>query len=137
MSDLITIPRIVTRKFIQEHSDWIFLYGADYFRKGALGQMWHCHGEPNAYPLTTCHKLCPSSSSKYWNDSWELGWEALQKDMDMIVYHPVNGKLVIPLRKIGEGASRMIDMAPKMYKFMKDFIDLVAYKNIRIDYNAN
>lgn len=132
--DLITIPRIITRRYIQAHPDWLFVYSADYFRKGALGQMWECHGEPNALPITVVIKLCPSSRI-YMQDGNDECWTYLSNDIAEIGVHlkPV----VIPLRKIGEGISRMPEMAPKLFKQMTDYLNSIKYKNLKIDYYAN
>jgi hypothetical protein len=132
--DTIVIPRIVLRTFIQKHTEWLFLYGADFFNKGVLGQMWQCHGEPNAFPIYTCYKMCNSSSNKYWQDfMYDDTVLILEKCFNAI---PKDERPIIPLRKIGEGHSRMNQFAPRLFAYMQKRLAEIAYPNIKIDWNS-
>ena len=132
MQEIITIPRIITREYVQRHPDWIFVYGNDSHNHGALGQAWFAQGEPNTFPIYTCRKLCSSASNKYWSDNDEEHWKIVQDALDKI---PQDKGPIIPFRKIGEGCSRMQDFAPRIFRFMREYLDRIQYPNIVIDYS--
>lgn len=60
--------KFITRQFIQEHPDWLFLFGDNEERSGYGGQAREMRGEPNSIGVRT--KAKPSNSKdSYWYDS--------------------------------------------------------------------
>jgi len=127
----IIVPRFITRKFIQLHPEWIFLYGHDLAGKGTFGQAWEAHNEPNTYPIPTCYKMC--KNSMYFQDSQ---YEEITGYLIFAFVHLPKDKPIIPFPKIGEGYSRMKELAPKCFKYMKQELDKIKYPNIKIDYGT-
>src|SRR5574338_382824 len=88
----IKIPFRITRRFIAANKQWIFLFSYDAAMKGMLGQAWFAFGEPNAYPIFTCRKLCPSSLNRYFQDLDEYK-EVVEQ---CIASLPKDGRPIIP-----------------------------------------
>ncbi len=129
---MILIPYRITRKFIREHPDWVFVYGNDWFHKSALGQAWHCSGEPNTHGVMTIFKIC-SGGRTYLNDNTLDFQHKLRATLISIPHH---GKVVIPFPKIGEGFSEMNKKAPLLFAYMKAYLNVIAYPDIEIDYQG-
>lgn len=118
---MILVPRYISRKFIQSHPEWIFLYGSDEAERGAFGQMWEAYDEPNTIPIYTCVKMCRSSG--YYQDSMadrirKVNTNQIQKALQ-------TGKPIIPFPKIGEGYSRMKEFAPRTFSWLRKEIDKI------------
>lgn len=127
------MPRIITRAFIQQHTEWIFLYGSDSFEQGALGQMWSCHGEPNSFPIYTCYKMC--QSNRYWQDGM---YNDVIRKLEKCCFDriPKDNRPILPLRKIGEGASQLKYMAPRIFAYIKARLETIKYPEIKIDWKT-
>jgi hypothetical protein len=135
MSDLIEIPFIIGRRFIQLHPEWIFLYGNDLYNKGCLGQAWFAFGEPNAFRVPTCRKICNNASAKfYFNEHLDEYIEALDKELALI---PKDGRPIIPFRKMGEGCSRLKELGPKCYEYLQRKLTEICYPNYKYNYKWN
>ena len=123
-SNLIRIPIRITRSFVVNHHELIFLYAHDFLRKGCFGQAWSLHGEPNTYPIFTMYKYCANpvyfSDSDYWFIEVNKTFELLPKDKGPI----------IPCRKIGKGCSRMQEFAPKLLTHIQNKLAEIAHKDI-------
>lgn len=130
----IILPSRITREFIQLHPNWIFLYGSDYLGKSFFGAAYSAHGEPNAYPIPTIWKLCPSSGEKFMDDGLYPFFKMLiDERIDDI---PLGQEPILPFPKIGEGHSQMKTRSPKLFNYMKERINAIAYPNIEIDWNG-
>lgn len=126
----IVIPHKLTRRFIASNKQWIFLFSYDAAQKGILGQAWFAFGEPNAYPIFTCRKLCPSSLNRYYQDLDEYK-EVVEQCIKNI---PSDERPIIPFPKIGEGCSRLKEFSPNLYEYLHKRINEIKYPNIVIDY---
>lgn len=125
---MIIIPYKITPSFIESHREIIFLYSLDYLRKGGFSQSVVCFGEYNCYPIPTLYKYC--ANIVYFQDNEEC-INHIDEFMDVI---PLDKGPIIPFRKIGEGCSRMQELCPKVYEYMKSRISRIASKNYTIDY---
>ena len=125
----IYLPFYISRRFIQSHKEWTFLYGNDYYRKGCLGQAWEFAQEENTIAIPTCNKLCPSSSTKYWQDGM---YDTVIPYFEFAFADAVKrGKPIIPCRKIGEGCSRLKEMSPNLFRYMHKQLDEIKYSSIQ------
>jgi hypothetical protein len=129
MEPKIIIPYKISRKFIQQHTEWIFLYGHDYWEKGCLGQSWEFYNEPNTFPIYTMYKNC--SNSIYFSEIYEFR-EIVDKGFLKI---PIDARPIIPCRKIGEGCSRLREFAPQLLKHIQETIKKIQYPNFEYDYH--
>jgi hypothetical protein len=130
MNPKIIIPFHISRTYIQRHTDWIFIYGQDYQERGMFGQSNAAYGEPNAFMVPTCRKMC--KSNRYWSDSEYL--EVCSYIDEAINKIPRDGRIIIPFPKIGMGASQMNYMAPKLFTYMNMKIDSIKHPNIIVNY---
>lgn len=130
MEPKIIIPRYISRKFIQSHSSWTFLYGHDYLRKGCLGQSWEFYDEPNTFPIFTAYKWCANPS--YFSDSQD----SFEKVDESFAAIPTT-QPIIPCPKLGEGCSRLREFAPRLLQHIKNKLQVIAYPYIEIDYGQH
>ena len=133
MESKVIIPHRVTRAFVAQNPELIFVYGCDVVGKACLGQAWSCHGEPNAFGIPTMIKYC--SAKVHYHD---VADSATYKQYieQAIAKIPRDGRKIIVLPKIGMGCSRMYELSPKLYNFMIAALDLIRYKNVEIDYSS-
>ncbi len=127
----IIIPRIVTNAFVRYHPELIFIHGYDVQKKGCFGHA-AILGHPNTFPIPTMYKFC-ASGARYFTDG---DTTALQHIADALDAIPDDGRPIIPLRKIGEGCSRMRELAPLMWKSLKNSLEMIEYPEIVWDYLA-
>lgn len=129
MEPVIIVPRRITRGFCKAHPDWVFLYGHDVQEKGFEGH-GQIHGEENAFPVLVLYKFCPSGH-RLFMDSDSIAWQLMRQSLEKVrhVKRPI-----IPLQRIGDGCSRMSELAPKMFKEMSDMLEKIQYPNIKRDY---
>ena len=126
---MIKLPIRISRKFVTEHPDWIFIYGNDYFQKGCLGQAWEFANEPNTFRVPTLYKYC--ANPVFFTDSNFDEWSyRIKCEIDVI---NVLDKPKIVVRKIGEGCSRMKELAPRLFEYMTNRLKQVATPT-EIDY---
>lgn len=128
MANTIILPHHISKSFIQQHPEWVFIYGKDFCETGMMGQMWVAHGEPNCFGIPTCTKLCPSNK-QYLNDYSALHLDRLVRALADI---PRDGRPIHPIRRIGMGCSRMFELAPTLYKFMITELDLIRHKDVEV-----
>lgn len=129
----IILPYRIRRKFIQEHTEWTFVYGSDYMGKSFFGCAYEASGEPNAYPVPTIWKICPSSGEKFLCDS-EFDFFKVLID-EKIREIPLN-KPIVPFPKLGMGHSQLNYIAPRLFAYLKDRLKAIAYPDIKVDYEG-
>lgn len=130
---VIKIPHHISRTFIQQHPEYIFLYAGDVKDKSILGQAWAAKGAPNAFAIPTLYKYC-TSSAVYFTDSRRSEWtEYIDNAFSLI---PNWDKPIIPFPKIGRGCSRLQELGPKVYEYIHKRINEIKYPNIEYIYHA-
>lgn len=126
---IIELP--ILRTFIKQNRDkFIFVYGNDHLDRCFLyGQPYECKDELNAWHVPVRWKCCTDSSA-YIHD---FHFNCLTKDaIDRCIGDiPKDGRLIIPLPKIGEGYSRMRIQAPKSWAYLKEQLDNITAKDIQ------
>ena len=131
MTKLITVPRIITNGFCVARPQYIFLYGYDVQDKS-----WGGHslikGHENTFPVPTMFKFC-NSGARYFADADRTCIQHIRFAIDAI---KLDGRSVIPLRKMGQGCSRLQELAPRTFQFLQDELKKISYPNIRWDYNG-
>ncbi len=112
-------------------ASYIFLYGYDVQDKSFGGHSL-IKGHENTFPIPVMYKFC-NSGARYFQDSDGLCHTYI---VDALRRIPLDGKPIIPLRRLGGGCSRLNEMAPLTYQFLQDELAKIAYPNIRWDYNS-
>lgn len=128
--DEICIPHHISRTFVRQHEEYTFVYGYDVRRLGMEGQPWVFVGEPNAYPVPTLVRYCPSQKSFFNDAEFNIYKSIIDEWVDLI---PTN-KPVIPCPKIGRGCSQLYVIAPRLYSYLHNRIDNIKYPNIKYVY---
>ena len=121
------IPRHISRSFIQSRRNIIFLYGFDVRGTGCLGQAWAAHGEPNAFPIPTLYKFCPSGHVLFTDSRGEEWRREIDKAIARV---PQDGRPIIPFPRIGEGCSRLREIGPETFKYLKNVLHTIEYKEV-------
>lgn len=129
MTEPIIIPSRITRAFIRTHPEYTFLYSSTVHKEVPHGQASECMGEENVQRVPVRWSLCKSSG--YFNDnalrdiSVELRVAISLAEDDYNI-----GKIIIPFPKMGQGASRMMEFAPRAFDLMNRLVDKIKYQNI-------
>ena len=121
---MILLPHHISRTFIQQHRELIFIYSQDYHAKGCFGQAWSGHGEPNAFPVPVLLKVCLSQTDRWFSDRQ---FDEHKKLIDeKIAAIPRDGRAIVMFRSIGKGHSEMHLRAPKLYKYLMDELNAIC-----------
>lgn len=106
----------ITRKIVQNHPDWIFLFGDNWEQKGTGGQAREMRGESNAIGIPT--KKAPSNHTLAFlnDDEFAENTTRIDNAIDLI---PDLVTVVIPTQGIGTGLARMPRKAPITYQYLK------------------
>ena len=129
----ITLPRIITNAFVRQHPQWVFLHGHDVQLKGCFGQA-SIYNLPNTIGIPVMYKFC-ASGARYFTDGDSSCKDYVDKAFNNIL-DPAN-TIIIPLRKMGEGCSRLKELAPRLHAYLYQRLDAIKYPNIKWDYNSN
>ncbi len=134
---IIKIPSHISRTFVQQHEELIFVYGYDLRGLGIMGQAWALHGEPNAYGVPTLERYCPSQKV-FFDDSLFTHYANHMDDaVDKIAQVAfITKRPVIVCPKIGMGCSRLYEIAPKLYDYMTKRLNLIKHQNIEWNYGT-
>ncbi len=124
----IIVPLHISREFIQTHRQWNFIYSADYLLRGALGQMWAAHNEPNTFPVPTLYKYC--SNPVFFQDHLEQE-EMINEFLNKI---PKDKPLIV-FPKIGLGHSRMKEFSPRLFTGLHRSLKEIEYPYKEIKYH--
>ena len=126
---MIVLPWRISRTFIQNHNEWLFIYSFDVAGKGIFGQAWIAHNEPNTLPVYVCWKMCKSSG--YFSDSQLLEINSINdRALEVIRERGPSYKAIIPIRGIGIGHSRMSEFAPKAFEYLQKLLQSVSTPDI-------
>ena len=112
---------LITRKFIQSHPDWLFIFGDNVLKTGYGGQAKECRNEPNTFGIPT--KFAPSMNERdFFTDDF---FEAIKIIYDDIFEYMAESKIdkyknVVIFPRIGEGLAELPKRAPKIYAYLKE-----------------
>lgn len=126
----IVLPRIITNGFCVARPQYIFLYGYDVQDKSWGGQSL-IHGNKNTFPIPVMYKFC-NSGARYFTDADSSCIGYIDLAFSRLPLHTI----IIPLRKMGEGCSRLKELAPRTFAYLQKELKAVAYPNIKWDYNS-
>ncbi len=105
-----------TRRYIQAHPDWLFVFGDNLARSGLGGQAKEARGEPNAIGIAT-KKLPNMTPGAFLSDSDYDAWFAVERLTIGSLYDAARaGRTIIwPLDGIGTGLARLEQKAPNIW----------------------
>lgn len=111
----------ITREYVREHPEYLFLYGDNLNMRGLGGQAKEMRGEFNAHRIPT--KVKPTmEENAFFNDDM---FEKIKCCYDMVFAINLAGfragkfeAVVIPSAGIGTGLAQLPTRAPKIYKYL-------------------
>jgi len=103
-------------------------------QKGFFGQ-GVLFNEPNTYPIPTMYKFC-ASGARYFTDSDTEAWRIVDGALEFVAQDQIfKYEKIIPLRRMGEGCSRLRELAPGLYLHLKARLYDIGSKNLEWNYN--
>lgn len=131
----LVIPAHMSRTFVQQHDELIFVYGFDVRGLGIMGQAWALHGEINCYPVPTIERYCPSQKTYFDDNAFSMYATFIDNAIDKIAQQAfMSKKPVIVCPKIGMGCSRLHEIAPRLYAHMTRRLNQIKYPDIQWKY---
>ncbi len=113
------MPPRITRNFIREHKNIIFIYGDTIYHDGSGGQAYEARGESNAYPVPVKRAKCFNDVSSFFNDK---DFECINKSVIdraiSLITEASKGKQVVCFPKIGQGWNELQVRAPRTYAYL-------------------
>ena len=116
----------ITREFVRNHPNFIFVFGDNLAKKGLGGQAREMRGETNAVGIAT--KRSPSmNSDAFFSDSDihnVIVMGAIKDSFRILEFHLLSGDVVvIPKNGVGGGLANLPVNAPLIDTFIKDSIE--------------
>lgn len=105
----------LTREDIERSPGVTFIYSSTVHREVPHGQASVCIGNPNCFRVPVRWSLCKSSG--YFNDNALID---IKIEIDVAISKIPRDKQIVILKRIGEGASRMNEFAPKAYEYLHE-----------------
>lgn len=120
----------ITRAFVREHRDHIFLFGDNLAGKGFGGQAAAMRGEPNCVGIPT--KKFPSSrDDAFFTDlEFEQNKAAIDHAFD-VLFHKISKAeqiLVIPADGLGTGRAQLERRAPLTFAYLQKCLRALSHK---------
>ena len=111
----------ITRSFVREHRDHIFLFGDNLTRRGFGGQAAQMRSEPNAIGIPT-KKLPSNDEEAFFTDAeFEQNKAAIDRAFDRIA--PMSSTLeqviVIPSDGLGTARAQLENRAPLTFTYLQ------------------
>jgi hypothetical protein len=114
MSGLVFL-KWISRDFVRENPDALFVFGDNLLRIGMGGQAASMRGEPNAIGVAT--KRAPGASDDdFFSDHDSDALALIDADIDRVVAALAEGRTVyVPLDGLGTGLSELPQRAPTLH----------------------
>ena len=110
----------ITREFVKENKDMVFVFGDNDLKIGYGGQAAAMRGEMNTIGIPT--KKSPDTTDKsYYNDGeFDLNKKKINYGINLILRSLREGKtVVLPSNGIGTGLAKLKEKAPKTFNFLQ------------------
>lgn len=137
----IVIPHHPTRSFMEQHPNWIFVFGkAIEGEKGNYGQAHDCLTLPNTYGWPVKHTPCMAETAFFKNTQFEIDavtqlWRLKATHLVQVArLFPTDTIIVLP--KLGQGGSQLDKRSPELYRIMHSILGAVTTP-YTIDYYAH
>ena len=112
----------ITRSFVREHRDHIFLFGDNLARRGSGGQAAQMRSEPNAIGIPT-KKLPSNVGEAFFTDAeFEQNKAAIDRAFERLsqMSSAVEQVVVLPADGLGTGRARLESRAPRTFAYLRD-----------------
>jgi DNA polymerase elongation subunit (family B) len=111
---------VITRDYVKNNPDMVFIFGDNDERDGMGGQAGEMRGERNAIGIPTKKKPSTTEDSYYTDSEFELNKKKINYSVNLILAQINNGKtIVLPSSGIGTGLAQLKERAPKTFSFLE------------------
>ena len=126
---MLLVPIPITRTFIRANRDWTFVYSTNVYHTSSYGQASQASDEPNTIGVPVRFRFCKSNMSSYFSDDQFV--DILRPKLDA-VFDKIRaaGTNVVVFPKIGEGASRLKELAPRTFQYIRDNLAELHNKSV-------
>ena len=107
---------MITRRFIQAHPTWLFVFGDNLERRGLGGQAYATRGEFNVFGVAT--KRAPHNAPSAFFTEFCI--DAVMIDLNRLDTVADNWERVVCFPGIGEGRAQLQTRAPKLLAYIKE-----------------
>ncbi|MGB7070578.1 MAG: hypothetical protein WBD22_13875 [Pyrinomonadaceae bacterium] len=111
----------ITRSFVREHQDHIFLFGDNLARRGFGGQAAQMRAEPNAIGIPT-KKLPSNAEEAFFTDAeFEQNKAAIDRAFERLsrMSSAVEQVVVVPTKGLGTGRAQLESRAPLTFSYLQ------------------
>ena len=111
----------ISRSFVREHRDRIFLFGDNLARRGFGGQAAAMRGEPNCVGIPT-KKLPSNRDDAFFTDAELEQNRAAIDDAFDVLFHKISKAeqiIVVPADGLGTGRAQLESRAPLTFAFLQ------------------
>ncbi len=111
----------ITRSFVREHRDHIFLFGDNLARRGLGGQAAAMRGEPNVVGIPTKKRPCSSESAFFTDAELEQNMAAIDQAFEHLTRKStaLGQIIVIPEDGLGTGRAQLENRAPLTFAYLQ------------------
>jgi len=118
----VTQMKWITRSFVREHRDHIFLFGDNLARRGFGGQAAQMRAEPNAIGIPT-KKLPSNAEEAFFTDTeFEQNKAAIDRAFESLsrMSSAVEQVVVVPTEGLGTGRAQLESRAPLTFSYLQE-----------------
>ncbi|MHA1591486.1 MAG: DUF7831 domain-containing protein [Candidatus Heimdallarchaeaceae archaeon] len=120
----------ITRKYVREHPEKIFVFGDNCLHSGYGGQAKEMRGEPNAYGIPTKRYPTMDENAFFTDDDFENLIVFIDDAIEKI---PIDGREIVVL-PLGTGLAQLPQRAPRVYKYLVSALILLKGKERKKNY---
>lgn len=107
----------ITRQFIREHPDALFVYGDNMKQTGLGGQAKECRGEPNTLGIPTKWKPNKNPDAYFSDKDYDEVMPTIMVKFNLLEIKLKQGKDVYyPKMGIGTGLAKLPILAPRIHQ---------------------
>ena len=120
----------ITRTQLQQHPDWLFVFGDNLAGYGLGGQAKECRGEPNAIGIPTKREPAKHDNAYFSDRDLSVWRAAVSPAFRKIEEALADGKIVVfPAAGIGTGRAELNKRAPAIWRELREWLDETFARN--------
>lgn len=118
----------ITRKYIQNHPNILFLFGDNDQRRGLGGMAKDFRGEPNVFGIRTKHAPLRAHWAYYTDTDLEKNRASILQDIASVVRKMQNYRAIWIPKSLGTGLASLQSTAPRTLEFLKGQLKMLRDK---------
>jgi hypothetical protein len=112
--------RFVTRRFVQEHRNWVFVFGDNMDESGYGGQAKSMRGEPNAIGIPTKWRPATDEAAYFCDADLPRIKQKLDFALSRVAAAVASGEIVVlPEDGVGTGRAQLQTRAPSIFRYIQ------------------